>query len=177
MVSILTVIHRRNLYLLELEKKKMEQSINEEKIRFLENVSHELRTPLTLIYAPLKRLLNGQFSLEQSKEQLGNIFRQALQMKGMINMVLDINKFNTGYDTIQKESHILNSWIKEVGEDFRNELIYKQIRLNYLLDNEIKEVMYDKNKCRIVLSNLLMNALKFSDNESCITISTEKKGD
>ena len=37
--------------------------------------------------------------------------------------------------------------------------------------------MYDKNKCRIVLSNLLMNALKFSDNESCITISTEKKDD
>lgn len=175
--AALTIIHRRNKYLLELEKKEMEQSINEEKIRFLENVSHELRTPLTLIYAPLKRLLNGQFSLEQSKEQLGNIFRQALQMKGMINMVLDINKFNTGYDTIQKESHILNSWIKEVGEDFSNELNYKQIRLDYLLDNEVNEVMYDKNKCRIVLSNLLMNALKFSDRESNITISTEKKGD
>lgn len=175
-VSILTVIHRRNLYRLELEKKKMEQSINEEKIRFLENVSHELRTPLTLIYAPLKRLLNETFSVEHTKKQLGNIFRQALHMKGVINMTLDINKFNSGYDSIQKEPNMLNNWIREVGEDFRSELYYKQIKLDYHLDNEITEVMYDKNKCRIVLSNFLMNSLKFSESGSSITITTEKKG-
>ena len=39
-----------------------------------------------------------------------------------------------------------------MGEDFRSELYYKQIKLDYHLDNEITEVMYDKNKCRIGLS-------------------------
>lgn len=173
--AVVTILYRRNKYRLELEKKGMEQKVNEEKIRFLVNVSHELRTPLTLIYAPLKRMLSGRVLPEQWSDQLNNIFRHTLQMKNVINMVLDINKLDTGYDSINKEVNHLNGWLKEVGDDFSDELEYKQIQLKYAFDENITMVEYDKNKCKIVISNMLMNALKFSEKGSGITIATEKR--
>ena len=64
--------------------------MNEEKVRFLINISHELRTPLTLIYAPLKRILdkNSWNEPENLKGQLSGIYKQVLDMRNTINMVL-----------------------------------------------------------------------------------------
>lgn len=179
--GVTTEIIRRNRYKLILEKNEIEQSVNEEKIRFLVNVSHELRTPLTLIYAPLRRLLqnadNAGTGHGQLREQLNLIFGQAVLMKNIINMVLDLNKLNTGYDTIVKQYHPLNSWIREVADDFRNEIENKQIRLHLEMDPELDQVPFDLNKTRIVLSNLLMNAIKFSERETTITVKTKKEDD
>lgn len=175
-IVVIAEIIRRNRYRLILEKKEMDEEISKERIRFLVNVSHELRTPLTLIYAPLKSLLSSDKLLidkESLKKQLNSIFNQTIQMKNIINMVLDINKPSTDYETIRKKPHSFNTWIKEVAEDFRDEFDNKQITLVYHLDENIKKVQFDENKCRIVLSNLLMNALKFSKENTSITIVAE----
>lgn len=161
---------------LKWEMKEHEQTVNEEKIRFLVNISHELRTPLTLIYAPLKRLIDmsaGKPKLELSKEQLNGIYKQARQMKNIINMVLDLNRLKTGEEPLQKLPHLLNEWVRSVSEDFRNECEEKKISLQYQTDNAIEYIWFDEWKCQIILSNLLMNALKFSDPQTNILISTQ----
>ena len=120
--------------------KEHEQTVNEEKIRFLVNISHELRTPLTLIYAPLKRLIdksNDKLKPELIREQLNNIYKQTRQMKNIINMVLDLNRIKTGEEPLQKLPHLLNEWVRSVCEDFRNECEEKKIDLQYQLDDTI----------------------------------------
>ena len=154
--------------------KEHEQKIYEEKIRFLINISHELRTPLTLIYAPLKRLLNNTHFEENVQKQLTGIYKQTKQMKNIINMVLDVRKMEVGQDKLQIHPHPLNEWIRSIAEDFRNEFDAKKIQLIYKLDDSIQQVSFDESKCEIVLSNLLMNALKFSSEQTQITISTTK---
>lgn len=176
--GIMAEVIRRNRYRLVLEKKEMEQRVNEEKIGFLVNVSHELRTPLTLVYAPLKRLLENNTVLSGNgylKEQLVLIFKQTVLMKDVINMVLDINKLNTGYDTLVKQPHPLNSWIEALANDFRNEMENKQLSLVLTLDPTLDRISFDDSKCRIILSNLLMNALKFSESSTTITVGTKKE--
>ncbi len=178
--AIVVVIIRKKENKLKWEKKEHEQTVNEEKIRFLVNVSHELRTPLTLIYAPLKRLVHKNINIlntEVVKEQLNIIYKQSLQMKNIINMVLDLNRLNSEYESIQKQPHQLNTWIKAVAEDFRNEFNDKNILLIFNLDESIGDIWFDEWKCQIVLSNLLMNALKFSEPETEITIMTQKHHD
>ena len=159
---------------LKWKMKEHEQKIYEEKIRFLINISHELRTPLTLIYAPLKRLLNNTHFEENVQKQLTGIYKQTKQMKNIINMVLDVRKMEVGQDKLQIHPHPLNEWIRSIAEDFRNEFDAKKIQLIYQLDDSIQQVSFDESKCEIVLSNLLMNALKFSSEQTQITISTTK---
>lgn len=175
--GIVYLIIRKKENKLKWEMKEHEQTVNEEKIRFLVNISHELRTPLTLIYAPLKRLIdrsNDKLKPELIKDQLNSIYKQARQMKNIINMVLDLNRIKTGEEPLQKLPHTLNEWVRSVSEDFRNEYEEKKINLQYELDDSIEYIWFDEWKCQIILSNLLMNALKFSDQQTEITISTQR---
>lgn len=159
---------------LKWEMKEHEKKVYEEKIRFLINISHELRTPLTLIYAPLKRLLSNNRFDEQIQKQLSGIYKQTKQMKNIINMVLDVRKMEVEQDKLNIRLHNLNNWIQSIVEDFKNEFENKDIQLIFNLDSSIQEVPFDEGKCEIVLSNLLMNALKFSPEHTQITISTSK---
>ena len=175
--GIVYLIIRKKENKLKWEMKEHEQTVNEEKIRFLVNISHELRTPLTLIYAPLKRLIdrsNDKLKPELIKDQLNSIYKQTRQMKNIINMVLDLNRIKTGEEPLQKLPHTLNEWVRSVSEDFRNEYEEKKINLQYELDDSIEYIWFDEWKCQIILSNLLMNALKFSDQQTEITISTQR---
>ena len=167
------IIIRQKENKLKWDIKEHEQKTYEEKVRFLINISHELRTPLTLIYAPLKRLLSRDIQDNEMKRQLTGIYKQAKQMKNIINMVLDIRKMEVGQDSLNLQPHLLNEWIKSVTDDFQNEFESKNIKLIYDLDESITEISFDENKCEIVLSNLLMNAFKFSEDDTTIIVSTQ----
>ena len=158
--------------------KEHEQRTYEEKIRFLINLNHELRTPLTRIYSPLKRLLNsGEIDNAAHSRQLEDILKQTRRVKDIIDMVLDVRKMETGTETLFIGSHKLNDWIREVADAFKEELLHKNINLEYQLDGSVGEVPFDAAKCEIVLSNLIMNALKFSNANTCITVSSHLEED
>lgn len=170
---IRNIFHKRNIKL-KWEMKEHEQKVYESKVRFLINISHELRTPLTLIYAPLKRILNQSDLDNETRKRLTGIYKQAKRMTHIINMVLDIRKMEVSQDVLYIQSHELNTWVHSVAEDFQEELNIKKIKLEYVLDSAITTVSFDKNKCEIILSNFLMNALKYSPDHSKITLSTQK---
>lgn len=151
---------------------RLKNKMYEEKINFLTNISHELRTPLTLICAPLKRIINRESDGKEVEKLLVPIYRQAYQMKSIIDMVLDVRKLEEGKDMLHILPHSLNEWIRTVGDKFAGEYNVKGIKLEYELDEQIKKVPFDKNKCEFVLSNFLMNALKFSESGTTTTIIT-----
>ncbi len=172
--SILIIQKKENRLKWQMHEHELE--INEEKIRFLINVSHELRTPLTLIYAPLKRLLNTNDIGDPDKLilQLKRICKQAWQMRNIINMVLDMDKIKSNSLNLQLASHPLNAWVKEVAENFRDEFENKQITITYEFDPHIGQLTFDSGKCEIILSNLLINALKFSPSNTEVRICTRQ---
>lgn len=170
--SIVYYFYRKKKAKQKREIVRLKNKMYEEKISFLTNISHELRTPLTLICAPLKRLINQEDDKKDIKEQLVPIYKQAYQMKSIIDMVLDVRKLEEGKDMLHILPHPLNEWVRSVGEKFTREFEVKGIRLEYQLDEEIKEVPFDKNKCEFVISNFLMNALKFSESGTTTTLIT-----
>lgn len=153
--------------------KEHEQQVYEEKVRFLINISHELRTPLTLIHAPLSRILKSLSSDDHQYLPLKAIYRQSQRMKNLINMVLDVRKMEVGESKMQIQPHPLNEWIEYVSQDFISEGEAKNVRIRYELDSQIETVSFDKNKCETILSNLLINALKHSPENTEITITSE----
>lgn len=157
---------------LKREMREHEKKIYEEKIRFLINISHELRTPLTLIYASLKRILNKEVKQDELPEYLQGAFKQANQMKDIINIVLDTRKMEVGQEVLHISSHPLHKWIQEVAETFQTASKAKEIEISYDFDDSIQSIAYDDTKCKVVLSNLIMNALKYSPNQTRIVIKT-----
>ena len=156
---------------------KVIQKNNQERIQFLLNVSHELRTPLTLIYSPLNKILakleqNGISSEEQSyiKASLISVHNAANRMKSIINMTLDMSKFSYSGDQLHVRTHMIDKWIHDVVEQFKYEFEDKSISLHVQIDDLVTVAVFDDNKCGMVLSNLLMNALKFSSVNSEIRI-------
>lgn len=179
-ISVISLITGMFIYFVRKKENKLkwimkehEQKIYEDKVRFLINISHELRTPLTLIHAPLNRILKNIDKNSSMYEALFKIYRQANRMKEIINMVLDIRRMETGFNTISLKKQNFNEWLENVGEEFKDECSLKNVTLIINKDYDINEFAFDKNKCTIILTNLLSNALKHSPENSTITVSSQ----
>lgn len=164
---------KNNEVKLKWAMKEHEKQTYEEKVRFLINISHELRTPLTLIHAPLSHILKSLTPNDAQYLPLKGIYRQSQRMKNLINMVLDVRKMEVGESKLFIQPHPLNQWIEHISQDFISEGEAKNIRIRYRLDPQIGTVSFDKDKCEIILSNLLINALKHSPQDTEIIIASE----
>ncbi len=165
-------IRRRHRNQIKWTIKEQEKKMYEDKVRFLINVSHELRTPLTLVYAPLKKLMISDSLTEDVKKTLKAIFRQARNMKEIIDMVLEARKIEVSEESLKLGRYPFNQWVKESADEFSTEFSEKNIAVNFIPDENIGEIVFDRKKCTAVLSNILSNALKYSDRDSSVTIST-----
>ncbi len=155
--------------------KEHERKFYEEKVRFMVNISHELRTPLTLIYAPLKRLLkSGKVTDDDVSRQLDGLLLQTCRMREIVDMVLDAQKSDTNGDVMDIRFYNIADWIRTVTDDFAQEFEARGICLEYRLNTSVEKVPFDAAKCRVVLSNLLINAMKFSEPNTLLVISTER---
>ena len=158
---------RKVLELLHIENGKLA----EEKVNFLIYLSHELKTPLTLVYARLKKLAS-ELPDDIMQKSIAKVLIQVDNMSQLINVILDIRKMEMGATQLHITSVDLNSWVQSVAEDFRDEFESKNIILQYELDSSIHLINYDPDKCKIVLSNFLMNALKYSDKAGMVLVKT-----
>lgn len=172
-IQIFLITLRRKENKLKWAMKEHEKQVYEEKVRFLINISHELRTPLTLIHAPLSRILKSLSPADSNFVPLKSIYRQSQRMRDLLNMVLDLRKMEVGVSKLQVYPQRLNDWILEVSADFISEGEAKSIEIHYQLDERITEVSFDRDKCEIILTNLLINALKHSPEGTGIIIRTE----
>ena len=175
LIFIVLLRHKENK--LKWAMKEHEQQVYEEKVRFLINISHELRTPLTLIHAPLRQLMerlptdNADYPLIQS------ICKQSERMKNILNTVLNVRKMEVGQSTLHAQNVALDEWVKQLTGDFEPEAAARNITLAYHPDPQVQTLCFDKEKCITILTNLLINALKYTPDNSTITVSSRLSED
>ncbi|MEG1563661.1 MAG: response regulator [Bacteroides sp.] len=170
-LSVIYIIHQREQRLQQRLKEK-ERTIYKEKVQALININHELRTPLTLIYTPLKLLLNSRQMPYELRTTLQGAFKQARQMKNIINMILNMRRMEVGQNTLHLTPTRLNEWLQSIVNDFKDEFSLRNIHLQFYPDESIDAVAFDVNQCEIIVNNLLMNAYKFSNPETTVTVCT-----
>ena len=172
-ISIFLSILKKKDNATKMALKEHEKNVYEEKVRFLINMSHELRTPLTLIHAPLKRILKKMNTNDTNFTALSKIYRQSGRMKKLLNMVLDLRKMEMGERTVHFDKYNLNEWITSVVDDFVSEGEAMGINIYTKLDKNIDKVVFDKEKMEIILTNLLVNAIKHCERDSEVIIKSE----
>lgn len=166
------------------EKNRLEKAIaaqdiknREDKIAFLSNIAHELRTPLSLIYNPVKDFLQEKSVDGIDYERMERIFNQVNKMTVMVNMILDSSRADVNKADILIEEVNLNEWLNFLLEDYRIDCYGKGFSLKFIMDNSIGMVSIDKRIIETGLSNMVNNAIKYSNPGTSIIVSTQKTGD
>ena len=151
----------------ELERKNKELiELNRLKSEFVSNVSHDLRTPLTSIQGYAALLGNkslGQMSKEQT-EAAEIIHKESIRLAKLINDLLDISKLEAGAIVIHRRPFHLS--ILEERCSFRSLAEKKGLEIVWNTPDIIGEVEGDVDRIAQVLSNLVTNAIKFTERGS-----------
>lgn len=159
----LNEVLRQTNYDLEIAKSKAEESDNL-KTSFLQNMSHEIRTPLNGILGFSKLLNEQNISKDEITEYTDIINQSGNRLLEIVNNVLDIAKIETGQVVVNNTSFPVISVIKDLYSFFATMAKAKNLQLNYVVSKELENLLIftDKAKITQILSNLINNAIKFT---------------
>jgi len=177
----LEVLSHQVVNQLELRLKlKKEQIDNQNKSDYISYISHEIRNPLNSIYNLTSNLTHNEATLgAQKKDQLINIIHDAAsRILTLVNSVLDFNKIESGATTLNLSSFSVSAVLNQIQNMFEGLAQDKAITLKFMLpQSEYDWVYYDELKIYQVITNLVSNAIKFTESDKTITVCCEKKSD
>ncbi|MCK8495380.1 ATP-binding protein [Spirosoma sp. RP8] len=154
-------LQRREIALKQQEAEQL-KAVNELKSNFFANITHEFRTPLTLILGPAERL-SQRWHGPDDQAQLATIDRNANQLLGLVNQLLDLSKLEAGALPVVAVRSDLGPFVEQIAQQFKALADEKAIRLTVQMTGLATTYWFDADKLERILYNLLGNAIKFTD--------------
>ena len=162
------VITKRKMMEEELRaaKRQAEES-NRLKSSFLSNMSHEIRTPLSAIVGFSELLVNAETEDERT-EYVHIIENNSDLLLQLVNDILDLSKIEAGTVEFTYTDFDLNKLMKEIFDSTQLRLasMEKPVTLSYATGMEQCIIHSERNRLTQLITNLLTNAIKFTDNGS-----------
>lgn len=161
--SLQRKVRATSIELAELERLKTD---------FIAITSHELRTPLGLIlgHATFLRELIGA----EHAEQLDSIIRNATKLKEIVENLSDVENIRTGAARIRNQRVSLAKIAQDVIATFQDEAISRNITIKPELGENPFYADGDETKLGIALSNLVKNALQFTETGGHVTVKIQE---
>jgi signal transduction histidine kinase/DNA-binding NarL/FixJ family response regulator len=149
----------------EVRRKTWElKSANEAKSRFLANMSHELRTPLNAILGYSALMLKDKSLSDEGRKDLQIINKSGNHLLSLINDILEITKIESKKSTLHIQTFNMFDLLSEIEEMFALECDKKNLKLEVRGKDKLNiNVSGDSMKLRVVLINLIGNAIKFTE--------------
>jgi len=155
---------------------------------FINIAAHELRNPIQPILG-LSNIVHSEVTDTRHRELLEVVIRNAKRLKRLTESVLDVTKIESHSLKLNKEQVNLNIIVSEVLKEYRGKIEDKRnqyqqlhqqgLKISYELVQKDDDIIVeaDRNRLAQVISNLLSNAINFSndDGQGIITITVETK--
>jgi two-component system phosphate regulon sensor histidine kinase PhoR len=166
--------------LIHLHDVTREREIDEMKSSFVSLVSHELRTPLTSILGFSSYMLTGKLGPTTDPQRTGleSIHRQAKRLKAIISDFLDLSRIEAGKAEMQSEPVPVADVARRVIEELRPQAMEKRLRVAFGSACRPAEgiALADEARLAQVLTNLLGNAVKFTEGGGHVEVEVDRQG-
>lgn len=168
-LGLFAMIAGRNLDKLKEQNHQILQA-SKFKQDFLANMSHEIRTPMVGVIGMIDLLFKNTKLNPLQKEYVSIIHQSSLNLLDILNQILDLSKIEAGKFKISPKNINFKNLIHQNINLFLANSNAKGILLDYQLSDDIPEYLYaDDNRLTQIISNLIGNAIKFT-NQGTITL-------
>ena len=135
------------------------------KSSFLANMSHEIRTPMNGILGFAELLKRPNLTGDKQKEYIDIIVKSGARMLNILNDIISISKIESGLTEVIKKDSNLNELLDYTYSFFKVEAEEKGLRLFLTTSMPASEafIITDWDKISVILTNLVKNAIKFTD--------------
>jgi signal transduction histidine kinase len=141
------------------------------KSNFVAITSHELRTPLGLILGHATFL--REMISEEHREAMETIIRNATRLKDIIESLTEVDNYEAGVARIRQRMISVPDIVKDVVSSFQDMAASKNITLQADLCDEELLVEADANKITVAVSNLVRNAITFTNDGGHVLVKVE----
>ena len=135
------------------------------KTELLNILSHELKTPLTVIGSytqALKGSALGEINPAQ-EDALAKVLRQTEHLENIVNVILESASVETGAASVEREELVLSEFLDELRQHCEGVMQNSKVTLIWDYPAPMPVVRSDPGKLKIILMNLIHNAVKFTD--------------
>jgi signal transduction histidine kinase/ActR/RegA family two-component response regulator len=159
---------------LEIERDKAEAA-SKAKSEFLANMSHEIRTPMNGVLGLAEILL--QTSLDKNQKKLtSTILSSGTSLIHIINDILDFSRIEAGKIELVSENVCVRTILEETVSMVKASAIEKGLDLQLMIDPALEmQLVGDGGRLRQVITNLVGNAIKFTDDGHVIVRASVKQ--
>jgi len=148
-----------------------------ERNRFLRHMSHELKTPLANIREGTELLMDGAVGeLDSSQREVAGILRDnGIKLQRMIENLLSFSAWQTSSVGLEPSEFRLRPVVKQVLENQQLTLLSQRVRLDVKVAD--LTLVADRSKMRLILENLVSNAVKYSPKGGTIHLRAAPQGE
>lgn len=147
------------------------------KSQFISNVSHELRTPVTVLRSYIDTLytMGDEFDYETQKEFICTINNEIIRLNTMVNDILDFSRLDSDAK-IEKSYNDISMLVTNCVNQIQVLADARGIKIDIFKDSDIPEFLFNYDGIERALRNLISNAIKYSPDNSKITVKLLKVG-
>jgi signal transduction histidine kinase len=150
------------------------------KSEFLNQVSHELRTPLAVILGYLECMTDGLYGEIEAKhrEILQTVAKQSSHLKNMIDQILIYSRLESSKQPLRTQEFSVQKLCSDLSETFDFLCRQKGLEITWQVPDDLPALRTDPERLKEIVSNLVQNALKYTDSGSIrVSVANRSKSD
>ncbi|MGM7684837.1 ATP-binding protein [Cytobacillus sp. Hm23] len=138
---------------------------------FIANVSHELRTPISMLQGYSEAIIDDIASSDQEKKDIAKvIYDESLRMGRLVNELLDLARMEAGHLNLHLEEIDIQPYIQRIIRKFQGLAQDKLITLDVHINVVHNTIMFDPDRIEQVLTNLIDNAIRYTDEQGTVVV-------
>lgn len=152
---------------------------NSLKTDFVATMSHELRTPLNVIMGYSDLLLEGEYGdlTTEQADIVRRVDRSAGELLELINATLDLSRLEAGRLSLKEQSVDVAALLREIDQETQPLQQDKPaLALEWIAPARLRSIRTDRTKLKVVIKNLVTNAIKFTDTGGVSITATPREG-
>ncbi|MBO6793943.1 MAG: HAMP domain-containing histidine kinase [Balneolaceae bacterium] len=140
------------------------RELAEQQMLFVAGVSHELRTPITVIRSAAENLSEGVIQNEERKQEYAQLMlAESKRLSEMVDQIMEFSGIQSGKKIYNFSDVAIDTLMQQILEELTPIADQKNIEFQFSNISKVPVVQADKDALFLAITNLLRNAIKFSE--------------